>query len=245
MEDKKSFILYLSQYLAIKDDLTDEQLGRLMRAIFESQLGNEVEIDTDIKIAFNFINNQIAVDDEKWEGTKQKRSQAGQKGAEKRWQSNGKNSKAINSDGKNSKAINEMANMAVNVNGNVNVNVNDISTATAVDNTHAPADQVYVYYQNNIDLLTERTLEVIEPYRKTMPDDLLIYAMQLAVEAKARRLNYVEGVLRAWSKKGIKTLLQAKEEREEFRNKKSAPVADDDWEQFLKKNREVESHDSG
>jgi len=62
---KDSFVLYISQYIAIKD-LTDEQLGKLFRAIFEKQLGNEVVLDNDIKIAFNFINNQMVVDNEKY-----------------------------------------------------------------------------------------------------------------------------------------------------------------------------------
>ena len=62
---KDSFVLYRSQYVAIRD-LEDEQLGRLFRALFEKQLGNEVVLTNDIKIAFNFINNQMVVDNQKY-----------------------------------------------------------------------------------------------------------------------------------------------------------------------------------
>ena len=62
---KDSFVFYLSQYEAVKD-LENEQLGRLFRAIFEKQLGNEVVLENDIKIAFNFINNQMVVDRAKY-----------------------------------------------------------------------------------------------------------------------------------------------------------------------------------
>lgn len=62
---KDSFVLYTSQYVAIKE-LEDEQLGRLFRALFEKQLGNEVVLANDIKIAFNFINNQMVVDNQKY-----------------------------------------------------------------------------------------------------------------------------------------------------------------------------------
>lgn len=62
---KDSFVLYTSQYVAIKE-LEDEQLGRLFRALFEKQLGNEVVLTNDIKIAFNFINNQMVVDNQKY-----------------------------------------------------------------------------------------------------------------------------------------------------------------------------------
>ena len=62
---KDSFVLYTSQYVAIKE-LEDEQLGRLFRALFEKQLGNEVVLANDIKIAFNFINNQMVIDNQKY-----------------------------------------------------------------------------------------------------------------------------------------------------------------------------------
>ena len=62
---KDSFVFYISQYEAIKE-LENEQLGRLFRAIFEKQLEKEVVLENDIKIAFNFINNQMVVDNEKY-----------------------------------------------------------------------------------------------------------------------------------------------------------------------------------
>ena len=55
--NKDSLIFYLSQYEAIKT-LSNEQLGRLFRALFEKQLQNnskttekEVVLEEDIKIA--------------------------------------------------------------------------------------------------------------------------------------------------------------------------------------------------
>lgn len=65
MANRESFVFYLSQYEAIAD-LSNEQLGRLFRAIFEKQLGKEVVLKNDIKIAFNFINNQMVVDNERY-----------------------------------------------------------------------------------------------------------------------------------------------------------------------------------
>lgn len=76
---KDSFVFYLSQYDAIKE-LTDEQIGRLMRAIFEKQLGKEVVLGNDIKIAFNFINNQMLVDQKKYAETCEKRRLSGKQG---------------------------------------------------------------------------------------------------------------------------------------------------------------------
>lgn len=62
---KDSVIFYISQYEAVKS-FSDERLGRLFRALFEKQLGNEVVLDDDVKIAFNFINNQMVIDRDKY-----------------------------------------------------------------------------------------------------------------------------------------------------------------------------------
>ncbi len=52
-----------------------------------------------------------------------------------------------------------------------------------------------------------------------MSADLIIYAMEISVEANVRTIQYIKGILNNWSKKGIKTLAEAKEENRK-QNKK-------------------------
>ena len=73
---KDSFILYNSFYEPIKS-LSNEQLGRLFRAIFNYTTNGEITQEEDIKIAFLFIKNQLDIDINKWEETRKKRSEAG------------------------------------------------------------------------------------------------------------------------------------------------------------------------
>lgn len=56
-------------------------------------------------------------------------------------------------------------------------------------------------------------------YAKEMTSDLIILAMQKAVEANKRTIQYIKGILNNWSKKGIKTVLEAEKEDEQFRNR--------------------------
>lgn len=76
--DKDGFIIYKSFYRPISR-LSDEQLGRLFRAIFKYQLGevvsevvsevvlkNDVLVDDDIKMAFEFFKNQFDIDECKY-----------------------------------------------------------------------------------------------------------------------------------------------------------------------------------
>lgn len=56
-------------------------------------------------------------------------------------------------------------------------------------------------------------------YAKEMPIDLIILAMKKSVEANKRTIQYIKGILNNWSKKGIKTVLEAEQEDENFRKK--------------------------
>lgn len=62
-------------------------------------------------------------------------------------------------------------------------------------------------------------MEVLSDYAKEMTNDLIILAMQKAVEANKRTIQYIKGILNNWSKKGIKTVLEAEKEDEQFRNR--------------------------
>ena len=63
---KESFLIYKSFYPAI-EDLTNEQLGKLFRAIFEYQINATDCTDSDIMMAFKFFKNQFRLDAAKYE----------------------------------------------------------------------------------------------------------------------------------------------------------------------------------
>ena len=52
-----------------------------------------------------------------------------------------------------------------------------------------------------------------------MQPELIILAMKKAVEANKRTIQYIKVILNNWSKKGIKTVIEAEKEDEVFRNK--------------------------
>lgn len=77
--NKESFLIYKSFYEPIKY-LTDEQLGRLFRTIFEYQINGNLEIDEDIRMAFEFFKNQFRIDNEKWQKKIEANRENGKKG---------------------------------------------------------------------------------------------------------------------------------------------------------------------
>ena len=63
-----TFILYHEQIDAL-EDLSDEQLGRLIRCLDKYLFGTlkESEVDKDIRLVFKFMKTQINIDKKKYE----------------------------------------------------------------------------------------------------------------------------------------------------------------------------------
>ncbi|MCT4143029.1 hypothetical protein HZP66_02165 [Elizabethkingia anophelis] len=76
---KDSFILYKSFYEPLKM-LSDKQLGKLFKAIFEYQINDCIGVDPDIQMAFAFIKNQMDLDNVKYQEKIRKNKENGQKG---------------------------------------------------------------------------------------------------------------------------------------------------------------------
>ena len=79
MTGRKSFVLHKDS-LQVLDDLTDEQAGKLFKAIKAIQLGEEFEIDNITKIALSPFKAQFARDNEKYERIVERNKNNGLKG---------------------------------------------------------------------------------------------------------------------------------------------------------------------
>lgn len=103
-----------------------------------------------------------------------------------------------------------------NENENVNVNDNENVTTTVVnskdDSCIDGLSEIIDFYNNNIGLITPYGAEILGDYSKEMPSELIIYAMQISVEANKRNIKYIKAILNNWQKAGIKTLIEAKNE---------------------------------
>ena len=72
-----------------------------------------------------------------------------------------------------------------------------------------------------------------------MSSELIILAMKKAVEANIRTIQYIKGILNNWHKKGIRTLVEAEKEDEQFKNK-NAVKEETEEERMARKLRELE-----
>ena len=81
---KESFIIYKSFWKPISR-LSDEQLGRLFRAICLYQTGETPEVADDIVIAYEFFVNQFNIDERKYQEYIEAQRASGKKGASARY----------------------------------------------------------------------------------------------------------------------------------------------------------------
>jgi len=87
MSNRKSFVLHKDS-LQVLDDLSDEQAGKLFKAIKAIQLGEEFELDALTKIALSPFKAQFARDNEKYERIVERNKNNGLKGGRPKTEGN-------------------------------------------------------------------------------------------------------------------------------------------------------------
>ena len=201
---RDSFIFYRSFYEAIKEIPEENQL-QVYRAITNYALNQEeIELDGISKAIFSLVKPQLDANFKKYENGKQKKSK-----------------KEANDKQKESKSeTNVNVNENVNVNVNENENVNDNVEEVKEELLDSRVGEVIEFYNNNIAPATPYVFQVFDDYLKKFDKDLIIFAIQKAIDSNAKNIKYIKGILNNWSKKGIKSLLEAKQEEMEFKNSK-------------------------
>ena len=210
---RDSFIFYRSFYEAISE-LPKENQADTYDAIMQYALNQEEKELTGIsKAIFSLVKPQLDANYKKYENGKQKKSKT--------------EAKHKQTKSKTETNVNE------NVNDNENVNVNDNDNDNVSDSCVDGLQEIIDFYNENIGLITPYGVQVLEDYAKEMPYDVVIYAMQKAVEANVRTIQYIKGTLNNWQKAGVKNLIQAKEESENFRKDKSKPIKEESEEEAI------------
>lgn len=203
MNNKKdSVIFYLSHYQIVKS-LNNEQLGRLFRALFEKQLGNEVVLEEDIKISFEFINNQLLVDRKKYEEIAQKRSNAGKNGGAPKGNQNAS---------KNNQTSKTSKNKQNKLNDNDNEKENDYSTTTSTTNNKT-GETIFDLVQEEFGrVLSPMEYKIVNGWLEMdLSEELILNAIKEAILNGAKSLKYIQRILERYKRDGIKTVSEAQQ----------------------------------
>lgn len=104
-----------------------------------------------------------------------------------------------------------------NVNCNMdNVSANADNARESCDDSamlsDSRVDEIVKFYESNIGTVSPYAYEILNSYRDTFSDDIIIHAMKLSVEAGAKNIKYIKAILNSWQKANIKSLVDAKNE---------------------------------
>lgn len=193
---RDSYIFYRSFYEAIKEIPELDQLSVYKAISIYALEQEEIELTGIAKAIFSLVKPQLDANYKKYENGKQKKSKTEAK------------------DKQRTNKIGTNVNVNENVNDNVNVNENNNVNDSCVDGLQ----EVIEFYNNNIGSITPFGLEILSDYTKDLNKDIVLYAMQISVEANKRSLSYIKAILNNWNKAGVKTLSDAKNENKNKNN---------------------------
>lgn len=106
----------------------------------------------------------------------------------------------------------------------VNSTTNTLNKQNKTKQKENNLDAAVDFYNQNINLITPFEYQKLQDY-SDMEENLIVLAMEKAVTANKRSFNYIDGILKAWKSKGIKTLAQARDEEDKFRQSKTRNIS--------------------
>ncbi|MBM7582976.1 DnaD/phage-associated family protein [Caldicoprobacter guelmensis] len=104
---------------------------------------------------------------------------------------------------------------------NINNNDDDVYIISNSQPKTVNDNDPLVFYQQNVGPLTPFVVDLVNEYRKELPDDLIVEALKLAIKNNARNLRYVEKILLSWLDRGIRSLDDYKRHEAEWENRKA------------------------
>lgn len=95
------------------------------------------------------------------------------------------------------------------------------------------SDPVVVYATSNLQFMTPNNLQELVSFRDSLPDDVIIFAIDCAVGNGVRKYAYVRAILNKFIDAGIKTLGDAKA-LDESRKKNDSPQSNPEDDEYFK-----------
>lgn len=242
-EGKESFVFYKSFYDAIKQIPEEYQLELYNAILGYSLEGEEPNNLSNIASAmFTLIKPNIDSSKRKYEANINNGKMGGRPKKDKTDDNpNETQEKSNQNPNKTQEKPNQNLNEDDDVNEDDNVNVNEDVNVNVAD--------VIVAYENNIASVTQISSELLMSYCEDLSPALVKEAITKAVLVNKRNMKYIQGILNDWVNKGFKTMIDIKNEEEEYKksktNKKQQETEEEKTARRLKELKEATQSETG
>ena len=190
------------EYLEEMEALNDAEFGRLTRALLTySMTGEPIALCGNERF---YAKRAMAQEDRfkaSYDESKHKKSDAGKKGAAKRWDSkNGSAIPAMADDGKNGYT-------ETDTKTNTDTPPSNDGKSNAPDAHRSPFSVVLASYANRVNPMpTERCRAELETFVRELGADVCLRAIDVAIDERKTSWSYIRGILRAKKEQGVRSL---------------------------------------
>ena len=111
---------------------------------------------------------------------------------------------------KSNQVSSQISNQDSNQIGNQNSSTLNKLNKTKLNKT---SSSIKFYMENINPLITPHEVEILEDYCNDLPEDLIIYAMQDAIEHKAMNMKYIKSILDRYIRQSISSVEQIESQK--------------------------------
>lgn len=222
LEDKKhrSVILF-SEWKKPLRALSLEQKGLILDALLDFPDGRRPDFeDPLLAMAWEFMEGGLEANAKKWDEIRERRSDAGRKGAEKRWKpggketgSDGKNGKCHNADGKNSLYVSVSVSGSGSDSASGSVSDTDFVSSSSSSDDGDPDDddqttteQLVEEFESCICKLSANGKAELNGYAERLGPELVQEILSKCIDLGARSWAYVRRALAEAEAQGCKSV---------------------------------------
>lgn len=222
MEDKKhrSVILF-SEWKKPLRSLSLEQKGLILDALLDFPDGRRPDFeDPLLAMAWEFMEGGLEANAKKWDEIRERRSDSGRKGAEKRWKQGGKetgsdskNGKCHNADGKNSLSVSVSVSGSDSASGYGSVSDTDFVSSSSSSDDGDPDDddqttteQLVEEFESCICKLSANGKAELNGYAERLGPELVQEILSKCIDLGARSWAYVRRALAEAEAQGCKSV---------------------------------------
>lgn len=214
MDKKGSFILY-TRYAEFSADLSDEDFGRLMRAVFAYEEFKTMpeNLSPMAMVLFRVIKSDLDMNAQKYAETVEKRREAGKKGGRPRKEEetegeaeNQTKAKKANGFLENQTKAKKADNVYEDDNDDEDEYEYEGDYVDEDDNEYVPssASAAHKAYEELIGEVTPRVVEILEGYE--LSEELKVKAIEEAHDNNKKSISYIKAILDRFVKAKILTI---------------------------------------
>ena len=242
----RNYAAFLHEYLEEMEELTDAEFGRLARALLRySSTGQTTALSGNERFYAKRVYMQEDRFRQNYDEAVEARSNAGKRGASKRWKSKGAD-EADAVDGKDSTAIsaNSKDSTAISANGKNGKTETETKTKTEIyvlsagaDNTARAREETPPPLRNpEIAAVMRVYMDKINPtpsglcidelaeFARVLGAEACIHAIQVALDEKKTQWSYIRAILRGYQSDGVRCLADIRAREERRQRAKKEPI---------------------